>query len=124
MEEFYLKEETYQIIGFCMEVHKILGKGHSEKVYGDALEYEFKKNDILYSRESKYSISYKDIILPSYYFADFVIFDEIILEIKAIQQLSSSEIKQTLNYLAASKNKIGLLVNFGEDSLKYKRIIL
>lgn len=124
MSELYLKKESYKIIGICMEVHKILGKGHSEKVYGDALEYEFQKNGIPYSRELKYNIAYKDIILSSYYFADFVVFDQIILELKAIVALSSSEIKQTLNYLAASKNKLGLLVNFGEDSLKYKRIIL
>jgi GxxExxY protein len=124
MEEFYLKEETYKIIGVCMEVHKILGKGHSEIIYGDALEYEFRKNNIPFEREKKYNITYKDIVLPHHYFSDFVIFEEIILEIKAIQELSNSEIKQTLNYLAASKNKIGLLVNFGEDSLKYKRIIL
>jgi GxxExxY protein len=124
MEEFYLKEETYKIIGLCMEVHKILGKGHNENIYGDALEYEFKLNKIPYERERKYNIEYKGIILPRFYFSDFTVFDEIILEIKAIQQLSSSEIKQTLNYLAASQNKIGLLVNFGEDSLKYKRIIL
>jgi GxxExxY protein len=124
MEDYYLKDETYKIIGICMEVHKILGKGHSEKVYGDAIEFEFKSNEVKYQRESKFNIYYKEIVLPSYYFADFVVFDEIILEIKAIQELSSSEIKQTLNYLAASQNKIGLLVNFGEDSLKYKRIIL
>ena len=107
-----------------MEVHKILGKGHSENVYGDALEYEFKLNNIPYEREKQYNIPYKDIILPRYYFSDFTVFGEIILEIKAIQTLTSWEVKQTLNYLAASKNKIGLLVNFGEDSLKYKRIIL
>lgn len=107
-----------------MEVHKILGKGHSEIIYGDALEYEFRKNEIPFEREKKYNIIYKDIVLPHHYFSDFVIFEEIILEMKAIQALSSSEIKQTLNYLAASKNKIGLLINFGEDSLKYKRIIL
>lgn len=124
MSELYLKEESYKIIGICMEVHKILGKGHSEKVYGDALEYEFQKNEIPYNRELRYNIAYKDIVLPSYYFADFVIFDEIILELKAIATLTTSEIRQTLNYLAASKNKLGLLVNFGEDSLKYKRIIL
>jgi GxxExxY protein len=124
MDDLYLKEETYKIIGICMEVHTILGKGHSEIIYGDALEYEFKKNEIPYNREMKFNITYKEIILPHHYFSDFVIFDKIILEIKAIQQLSSSEIKQTLNYLAASKNKLGLLVNFGEDSLKYKRIIL
>lgn len=124
MSELYLRDESYKIIGICMEVHKILGKGHSEKVYGDALEYEFQRNEIPYNRELRYNIAYKDIVLPSYYFADFVIFDEIILELKAIATLTTSEIKQTLNYLAASKNKLGLLVNFGEDSLKYKRIIL
>lgn len=128
MEDLYLKEECYKIVGICMEIHKILGKGHSEVIYGDALEYEFRKNNITYSREVKYNIEYKEIVLTYYYYyyyyADFVLFDEIILEIKAIQNLSSSEIKQTLNYLAASKNKLGLLVNFGEDSLKYKRVIL
>jgi GxxExxY protein len=124
MHDLYLKEEAYTIIGLCMEVHKILGKGHSEKVYGDALEYEFRKNKIPYSRETQFNIEYKDIILPTYYFSDFLVYNEIILEIKAIQELSSSEIKQTLNYLAASQNRLGLLVNFGEDSLKYKRIIL
>lgn len=124
MQEFYFKEETYKIIGLCMEVHKILGKGHSENVYGDALGYEFKCNSIPYEREKRYNIEYKDIILPRYYFSDFTVFDNINLEMKAIEKLSSSEIKQTLNYLAASKNKIGLLINFGEDSLNYKRIIL
>lgn len=107
-----------------MEVHKVLGKGHNENVYGDALEYEFKINNIPYEREKQYNINYKGIVLPRYYFSDFTVFGEIILELKAIQTLTSSETKQVLNYLAASKNKIGLLVNFGEDSLKYKRIIL
>lgn len=124
MHDLFLKDEAYQIIGICMEIHKILGKGHSENIYGDALEYEFAKNNIPFEREKKFNISYKDIILPHHYYADFVVCNEIILEIKAIQSLSSSEIKQTLNYLAASKNKLGLLINFGEDSLKYRRIIL
>jgi GxxExxY protein len=124
MEELYLKDETYKIIGICMEVHKILGKGHNEIIYGDALEYEFNKNNIPYNREMKFNISYKDIVLPHYYYSCFVIFNEIILKIKAISELSNSEIKQTLNYLAASRNKLGLLVNFGENSLKYRRIIL
>ena len=124
MHDLFLKDEAYQIIGICMEVHKILGKGHSENIYGDALEYEFAKNNIPVEREKKFNISYKEIILPHHYYADFVVCNEIILEIKAIQSLSSSEIKQTINYLAASKNKLGLLVNFGEDSLKYRRLIL
>ena len=124
LDEYYLKNETYNIIGLCMEVHKVLGKGHNENIYGDALEYEFKMNNIPYEREKQYNINYKDIVLPHYYFSDFTVFGEIILELKAIQTLTPSETKQVLNYLAASKNKIGLLINFGEDSLKYKRIIL
>jgi GxxExxY protein len=124
LDEYYLKNETYNIIGLCMEVHKVLGKGHNENIYGDALEYEFKMNNIPYEREKQYNINYKDIVLPRYYFSDFTVFGEIILELKAIQTLTPSETKQVLNYLAASKNKIGLLINFGEDSLKYKRIIL
>lgn len=124
IDAIYLKEESFKIIGLCMEVHKILGKGHSEVVYKDALEYEFKMNSIPFEREKSYEITYKDIILPRKYIADFIVYDEIILEAKAISQLTNSDIKQTLNYLASSKNKLGLLVNFGEDSLKYKRIIL
>lgn len=124
MDTIYLKEESFKIIGLCMEVHKILGKGHSEVIYKDALEYEFKINSIPFEREKSYEIIYKDIILPRKYIADFIVFDEIILEAKAISQLTNSDTRQTLNYLASSKNKLGLLVNFGEDSLKYKRIIL
>jgi GxxExxY protein len=124
MVDLYLKEEVYKIIGLCMEVHNILGKGHTEVVYKDALEYEFKINSIPFEREKEYKIQYKDIILPRKYNADFVVFEEIIFEVKAISQLTTSDTKQTLNYLASSKNKLGLLVNFGEDSVKYKRIIL
>jgi GxxExxY protein len=124
MENFYLKEETYQIIGLCMEVHKILGKGFSEIVYKEALQYEFSQKGIPFEREKAYEIEYKDVILSKGYFADFVVFDEIILEVKAISQLTSSDTGQPLNYLACSKNKIGLVVNFGEDSLKYRRVIL
>mgnify|MGYP001161921972 FL=1 len=118
------KKESYQIIGACIEVHKDLGKGFSEIIYGDALEIEFKNCNINYSREEKFNISYKGNLLPHYYYADFVIDNKIILEIKAISQLTDSHIKQTLNYLADSKLKLSLLVNFGEDSLSYKRVIL
>lgn len=124
MDAIYLKEESYKIIGVCMEVHRILGKGHSEVVYKDALEYEFKINSIPFEREKIYEITYKDIILPRKHIADFVVYNEIIFEVKAISQLTNSDVKQTLNYLASSKNKLGLLTNFGEDSLKYQRIIL
>jgi len=122
--ELLYKEETYKIIGVCMEIHKHLGKGHSEVLYKDAAEYEFRQNNIPFVREQKYDVVYKNIILPHYYFADFVVFDKIIVEFKAIESLTSSHTKQTLNYLAASKIKLGLLINFGEDSLKFERVIL
>lgn len=124
MNDLIYKDEVYEIVGLCMEVHNTLGKDHNEKVYGDALEIEFKLNKIDYIREQKYTIEYKGIQLPSYYYSDFTLHNNIILEIKAIQTLTSSETKQVLNYLAASKCNLGLLVNFGEDSIKYKRIIL
>lgn len=124
MNTLLYKEDTFKIIGICMEVHNQLGKGFSEVVYSDALEIEFIDNNIKYSKEQKFNISYKGNILSHKYRADFIINDTIILEIKAIQCLTSSHVKQTLNYLAVSKLKIGLLINFGEDSLKYKRVIL
>jgi GxxExxY protein len=118
------REEAYRIIGLCMEVHGTLSKGHSEVVYKDALEYEFSINQIPFSREKSYKIRYKDIILPRGYNADFVVYDKIILESKAIECLTSGHVKQTLNYIAASKLKLGLLVNFGEESLSHKRVVL
>jgi len=115
---------TYQIIGCCIEVHKNLGKGFNEVVYKDALEIEFKLRNIPYQREKEFTIDYKGFMLPRKYIADFVAFDRIILEVKAIESLTNSHLKQTLNYLATSKLRLGLLVNFGEDSLKHKRVIL
>lgn len=124
MPQLAYKEEAYKITGICMEVHNQLGKGFSEVVYADTLEIEFIDNNIEYSRESKYAINYKGNVLPHTYKADFVIESKIILETKAIQCLTDSHIKQTLNYLAVSNLKLGLLINFGEDSLKYRRIVL
>ena len=124
MGELIYKEETFKIVGCCMEVHRELSKGHDEVIYKDALEIELKRLGIGFSREQEYKLSYKGMILPHKYFADFVVMDKIILEAKAIGGLTDSHVKQTLNYLAASKLKLGLLVNFGEDSLNYKRVIL
>ncbi len=118
------EKESYEIIGACMEVYNELGKGFSEIVYKDALEYEFQLRNIPYEREKSYKIKYKDKILPHSYDADFIVFNKIPLEVKAIEQLVPGNVRQTINYLAASKMKLGLLVNFGEDTLKYKRIIL
>ncbi|MCX7611988.1 MAG: GxxExxY protein [Ignavibacterium sp.] len=124
MNELILKDESYKIIGICMDVHKNLGKGFLEVIYKDALEYEFNLNNIPYEREKEFIIEYKNHILPHRYFADFVVFNKIILEVKASTSIIDEYIKQTLNYLAVSKCKLGLIVNFGEDSLKYKRVVL
>ena len=118
------KEAVFEIVGICMEIHRILGKGFSEVVYKDAMEYEFKKKERIYIREKKFEISYKETVLPHYYFADFVFDDKIILEVKAQQNVIDNHFRQTINYLAASKIKLGLIINFGEDSLKFKRVVL
>ncbi|MEM7484989.1 MAG: GxxExxY protein [Bacteroidota bacterium] len=118
------KDESYFIIGLFMDVHNVLGKGFSESVYGDALEIELTTNGVPYKKEVKYSINYKGKVLKHQYYADFVIDNKIILELKAVERILSGHIKQTLNYLAASKMKLGLIVNFGEDSLAYKRVLL
>ena len=124
MSELIYKAESFQIVGLCMEVHRVLGKGHDEIVYKDALEFEFAQNRISFTREKEYRIQYKTIVLRHKYFADFVVMDKMLLEAKAAECLADSHVKQVLNYLAASKLKLGLLVNFGEDSLAYRRVVL
>ena len=124
MSELLYREETHRLIGLCMEIHRELGKGHDEVIYKDALVVELSRANILLAREKKYEAKYKDVILPHFYFADFVVSDKILFEAKAVEQLTDSHIKQVLNYLAASKLRVGLLVNFGGDSLEWKRVIL
>ena len=118
------KEESYQIIGICMEVHNNLGAGFSEIVYKDALELEFKNAKIEYSREKEYTVNYKGFILSHKFYADFVIFDKIILEVKGKNKIADEDIAQCINYLKVSGNNLALLVNFGEPKLNYKRIVL
>jgi GxxExxY protein len=124
MAELLYREETHRLIGLCMEIHRELGKGHDEVIYKDALVVELSRASILFDREKKYEIAYKSVILPHDYRADFVVWDKIIYEAKAVEMLTDSHVKQVLNYLAASKLRVGLLVNFGADSLEWKRVIL
>ena len=107
-----------------MEIHRTLGKGFSEVVYKDAMEYEFKLKRKNYNREKRFDIDYKGYILPHTYHADFVYDNKMILEVKAQQYVIEDHYQQTINYLAVSKMKLGLIINFGEDSLKFKRVIL
>jgi len=122
--KYPFQQESYEIIGICMEVHRILGKGLLEIVYKDAIEYEFKSQNIPYEREKKYEVTYKETILPHYFFADFVVFDKIILEVKSQKEIVDEHYKWVINYLGISKCPLGLIINFGRNSLVSKRIIL
>jgi GxxExxY protein len=124
MTELIYKEESYDIIGKCMEVHNNLGPGFLEIVYKDALEYEFRKTEIPFEREKEYEVNYKDIVLPHKFYADFVVHDKIILEVKGVSAIADEFIAQSINYLKVSGNKLALLVNFGELKLNYKRLVL
>ena len=106
-----------------MEVHNNLGRGFSEIVYKDALEYELKKQNIPFQREREYAVNYKGIILPHKFYADFVVWDKIILEVKNVSQLNNEHFEQTLNYLSVSNSKLGIIVNFRESELEYKRVV-
>ena len=122
-EEYLYKEESYKIIGILFEVHKNLGKGFSEIVYKDALEYEFKINNIPYQREKEFSVNYKETILKHKFYADFVVYDKIILEIKTVECFNNAHYNQCINYLKVSENELAFLVNFNLSSLEHKRIV-
>lgn len=124
MKDLVYKQESYAIIGICMEVHNSLGSGFSEIVYKDALEFEMNQAGIVYEREKEYAVHYKGTILPHKFYADFVVFDKIILEIKGTSDIADEHIAQAINYLKVSENKLALVVNFGEVKLNYKRIVL
>jgi GxxExxY protein len=123
MSSIILKGESYQLVGICMEIHRELGMGFKEIVYKDALEYEFKSKKINFIREKEFKIQYKDIILPHRYYADFIIHDSIILEVKASYMIVNNFVTQTINYLKASGLQLGIIANFGKKSFTLKRVV-
>jgi GxxExxY protein len=123
MTKLILKDQSYQIIGKCFEVHNELGPGFLEVVYKDALELEFQQAGIPYEREKEYSIIYKGNFLRRKYYADFVVFNSVILEVKAVSGITDDFVARCINYLKVSGNKLALLVNFGEPKLNYQRIV-
>ena len=124
MSKIIYKEESYDIIGICMEVHRKLGPGFLEVVYKDAIEYELREAGIPFEREKPYKVHYKNTILPHSFQADFVVLDKIILEVKAVKQITDIHYAQALNYLKVSGNRLALIVNFGEESLNSERVVL
>lgn len=122
-EKIPYKDESYKIIGICMEIHNTLGNGFAEAVYSEILEKEFIKNNIPYEKEKLLKIFFKGEELSKKYKADYVCYNEIIIELKSATFLHDNFSSQLLNYLKATNKKLGILINFGEKSLKYKRII-
>ena len=116
-------EESYKINGAIYEVHKNLGPGLLEKVYQAALEREFKLQGIPYVREKEFSIVYKGEELEQKYIADFVCYDKIVVELKAVEDLLPIHTAQVINYLSITGYKLGLLVNFNVRQVKPERIV-
>jgi len=118
------ENESYSIIGAAQEVHRELGPGFLEPVYQEALAIELKQKNIPFEKEKPLPITYKGIVLDNLYYADFVCYNSIIVELKALSRLTTEHESQVLNYLKATGFRLGLLINFGEKSLKVKRLVL
>ena len=124
MGNLIYKEESYELLGVLFEVHNHLGGGFLEIVYSDAVQYELEQRKILFEREKKFVVNYKDTILPHHFYADFVVYDKIILEIKSATNTHDAHLAQCLNYLKISGKKLAILVNFEADKLIHQRIVL
>lgn len=116
-------EQTYAIIGVAMKVHRELGHGFLEAVYQEAFAIELKKKGIPFQREFHIPIYYDGVRLSTHYQADFVCFESVIVELKALAKLTGTEEAQVINYLKATKLQKGLLLNFGSRSLEHKRLV-
>ncbi|MEE4116861.1 MAG: GxxExxY protein [Marinilabiliaceae bacterium] len=123
MTDIIYKQESYEIIGACMNVYNNLGPGFKEAIYQEALELEFAGRNIPYKSETKLRILFKGYNLSRHLRADFLCYDSIIVEIKSLPSLNIYNYKQVKNYLKATSFRLGILVNFGGSSLSYKRIL-
>ena len=115
--------KTHAIIGAAMEVHRQLGSGFLEAVYQEALEIEFRERDIPSRSQPLVQITYKGQPLKKTYQPDYICFESIVVELKALAKLTGTEVSQMINYLKATGTKTGLLLNFGSKSLEFKRIV-
>ena len=117
------KDESYAIIGACMKVHRALGPGFLEAVYEEVVEKEFIVQNIPYKRQVQLNLYYEGVQLKKQYRADFVCYESIIVELKAVTQIPSVFYAQLQNYLKCTNMELGMLINFGTPSLTYKRIV-
>ena len=117
------KDESFNIIGAAMEVHKVVGCGFTEPLYQDALEEELRLRDIPFEREKTYYFTYKEKRLDKIFRPDFVCYNKVIVELKTVADFTDEHYAQVYNYLKATGMGLGLLINFGKKSLEYKRIL-
>ncbi len=122
-KDFIYKDLTYNIIGYAMNVHKTLGVGFLESVYEAALRVELNKSNLPFKSQVEFPVIYRNIKIKTFV-CDMIVDDKIIIELKAIKQITDIDQAQLLNYLKVTKLKIGLLINFGTQSLQYKRMVL
>ena len=117
-------QESYNIIGAAMKVHSTLGCGFTEKVYQDALAVEFNRSGIPFLREVELHVVYNNVELPTTYIPDFICYDKIIVELKAVREFDDMHRSQAYNYAKVSGYQLALLINFGEPSLTYERLVV
>ena len=124
MQGLIYKQEVFQIVGAAMNVHRYFGPGFTEKVYQEALEAEFQKQGIPYMREIPIRAKYHDIELKADFIPDFICYNDIVVELKAVKELDDIHRSQAINYRKVAKIKLSLLINFGEASLRYERYVI
>ena len=122
--ELLHKDEAFKIVGACMAVHNELGSAFLEPVYQEALAIEFEKRGVPFKKEHRLEIFYKENKLEKKYYADFLCYDQIVVELKACSGLNEQHMAQALNYLSALRLKLALLVNFGQTRLQWCRVVL
>ncbi len=123
-DKIVMRDESYKVVGAAMKVYNLLGCGFLEAVYQEALETFFKEEGIPYQREVKLNIYLGDRLMSKYYIADFICYDDMVIEVKATEYLTQQHGKQLLNYLKATHKKLGILMCFGGDQFVFKRILL
>jgi GxxExxY protein len=123
MSELIYEDLTRQIIGIAMRVHRNLGAGFVEKVYQRALYLEFKNSKIKFEREKEIEIKYTGARI-GYFNADFIIDDKVIIELKATDHIGDIHLAQIISYLKAAGLKVGLIINFANKSLEWKRVVV
>lgn len=121
MKEEIKDDLTYKIIGCCMKVHNTLGNGFQEVIYQRCFAIEFEKQGLGFAREEEMPIFYDDLQVGTRR-ADFIVEDQVVVELKALIKLEDVHLAQALNYLQAYKIDKGLLINFGAKSLEVKRL--